>query len=156
MAIASPPHYRKKFQAGRKYIPNLFRGIDLPEEIEQIAVFILWSPFPGRIRSPAISRFFRPAIVAKRETIVNSYRQAAGSHDVDGGGAGIIWDLAAEGPLVAAMLALLPIFGPARATANGDQAESAEGTPDGERRRFRDDSQVDRDIIGVMTIKLGV
>jgi hypothetical protein len=31
--------YRKKFEAGRKYIPSLFEGFTLPEEIEQIAVF---------------------------------------------------------------------------------------------------------------------
>lgn len=31
--------YRKKFEAGRKYIPSLFEGFILPEEIEQIAVF---------------------------------------------------------------------------------------------------------------------
>lgn len=30
--------YKKKFKAGRKYIPKLFVGIELPEEIEQIAV----------------------------------------------------------------------------------------------------------------------
>src|SRR5256885_2791112 len=31
--------YRKKFEAGRKYIPSLFEGFTLPDEIEQIAVF---------------------------------------------------------------------------------------------------------------------
>lgn len=31
--------YRKKFEAGRKYIPTLFEGFTLPDEIEQIAVF---------------------------------------------------------------------------------------------------------------------
>lgn len=30
--------YTKKFKAGRKYIPKLFVSIELPEEIEQIAV----------------------------------------------------------------------------------------------------------------------
>lgn len=30
--------YGKKFEAGQKYIPQLFSGIDLPEEIEQIAL----------------------------------------------------------------------------------------------------------------------
>jgi len=30
--------YAKKFEAGRKYIPGIFAGIDLPTEIEQIAV----------------------------------------------------------------------------------------------------------------------
>ena len=30
--------YAKKFQAGRKYIPGLFNGLALPQEIEQIAI----------------------------------------------------------------------------------------------------------------------
>jgi hypothetical protein len=30
--------YTKKFEAGRKYIPGLFKGIDLPDDIEQIAL----------------------------------------------------------------------------------------------------------------------
>ncbi len=30
--------YTKKFEAGRKYIPALFEGIDLPNDIEQIAL----------------------------------------------------------------------------------------------------------------------
>jgi len=32
--------YRKKFDAGRKYIPMLFEGLSLPSEIEQIAIFV--------------------------------------------------------------------------------------------------------------------
>lgn len=31
--------YRKKFEAGRKYIPELFSGLEVPERIEQIALF---------------------------------------------------------------------------------------------------------------------
>ena len=30
--------YRRKFKAGRKYIPAMFKGFDVPSEIEQIAV----------------------------------------------------------------------------------------------------------------------
>jgi hypothetical protein len=30
--------YRKKFEAGRKYIPELFQGLCIPTQIEQIAV----------------------------------------------------------------------------------------------------------------------
>lgn len=30
--------YKRKFEAGRKYIPGLFEGIELPTEIEQIAL----------------------------------------------------------------------------------------------------------------------
>jgi hypothetical protein len=30
--------YVKKFEAGRKYIPTLFQGLDLPGDIEQIAI----------------------------------------------------------------------------------------------------------------------
>jgi hypothetical protein len=35
--------YRKKFDAGRKYIPGLFAGLDLPPNVDQIAVFIFGS-----------------------------------------------------------------------------------------------------------------
>jgi len=31
--------YKKKFDAGRKYIPEIFLGVDIPEHIEQIALF---------------------------------------------------------------------------------------------------------------------
>ena len=30
--------FKKKFQAGRKHIPDLFEGIELPDDIEQMAV----------------------------------------------------------------------------------------------------------------------
>ncbi len=32
--------YKKKFQAGKKYIPKLFKGIAIPDKIEQHAVFL--------------------------------------------------------------------------------------------------------------------
>src|SRR5229473_5407299 len=32
--------YHKKFEAGRKYIPEIFSGVDLPATIEQIALFV--------------------------------------------------------------------------------------------------------------------
>ena len=32
--------YAKKFEAGRKHIPNLFAGFNLPTEIEQIGLFL--------------------------------------------------------------------------------------------------------------------
>jgi len=35
--------YAKKFETGRKYIPELFAGIEVPAEIEQIALFGLGS-----------------------------------------------------------------------------------------------------------------
>lgn len=35
--------YRKKFDAGRKHIPELFAGLPIPDEIEQIALFIFGS-----------------------------------------------------------------------------------------------------------------
>jgi len=35
--------YKKKFAAGRKYIPALFEGLDVPSKIDQIAVFICGS-----------------------------------------------------------------------------------------------------------------
>jgi len=33
--------YRKKFRAGRKYIPELFTGLDIAKNIRQVAVFIM-------------------------------------------------------------------------------------------------------------------
>ena len=35
--------YKKKFAAGRKHIPKLFDGVEVPEKIEQIAVFVFAS-----------------------------------------------------------------------------------------------------------------
>ena len=35
--------YQKKFDIGRKYIPQLFQGIELPTQIEQIAVLVFAS-----------------------------------------------------------------------------------------------------------------
>ena len=35
--------YSKKFEAGRKYIPQLFVGIEIPDHIQQIALFGLGS-----------------------------------------------------------------------------------------------------------------
>lgn len=35
--------YKKKFEAGRKHIPQLFKGLNLPDEIEQIAVLVFAS-----------------------------------------------------------------------------------------------------------------
>jgi len=42
--------FRKKFDAGRKHIPSLFPGVELPERIEQIAVFASAS----RINHPTV------------------------------------------------------------------------------------------------------
>jgi hypothetical protein len=35
--------FKKKFEAGRKYIPDLFDGFDLPPDIEQIALLVFAS-----------------------------------------------------------------------------------------------------------------
>jgi hypothetical protein len=35
--------FRKKFEAGRKYIPDLFDGFELPPDIEQIAILVFAS-----------------------------------------------------------------------------------------------------------------
>ncbi|MFP4642075.1 MAG: hypothetical protein ACOC7P_00370 [Chloroflexota bacterium] len=35
--------FRKKFELGKKYIPELFRGIEMPGQIEQIALFVFGS-----------------------------------------------------------------------------------------------------------------
>src|SRR5207244_1205053 len=44
--------YRKKFEAGRKYIPGLFKGLKVPDTIEQEAVFVFaattnWTKLAG-------------------------------------------------------------------------------------------------------------
>lgn len=35
--------FKKKFDAGKKHIPNLFNGLDIPTEIDQIAVLVFAS-----------------------------------------------------------------------------------------------------------------
>ena len=35
--------YNRKFEAGRKYIPDLFKGLEIPTNIEQIAVLVFAS-----------------------------------------------------------------------------------------------------------------
>jgi hypothetical protein len=35
--------YTKKFEAGRKYIPQLFKGFDVPNNIDQVAVLVFAS-----------------------------------------------------------------------------------------------------------------
>lgn len=42
--------FKKKFDAGLKYIPGLFPGLDLPEKIEQIAIFA----FASRTNHPTL------------------------------------------------------------------------------------------------------
>lgn len=42
--------YRKKFEAGRKYIPGLFPGFDVPQEIEQIAILV----FASKVNHPTL------------------------------------------------------------------------------------------------------
>ena len=43
--------FRKKFDAGLKYIPGLFPGLDLPEDIEQTAIFA----FASRTNHPTLA-----------------------------------------------------------------------------------------------------
>lgn len=35
--------YQKKFEAGKKYIPQIFSGLEIPTEIDQIALFLFAS-----------------------------------------------------------------------------------------------------------------
>jgi len=35
--------FKKKFDAGRKHIPHLFSGLDIPTEIDQVAVLVFAS-----------------------------------------------------------------------------------------------------------------
>jgi hypothetical protein len=41
--IEREKRFKKKFDAGKKYIPELFKGFDIPTDIEQIAVLIFAS-----------------------------------------------------------------------------------------------------------------
>jgi hypothetical protein len=43
--------YQRKFEAGRKHIPTLFAGIDVPKDIEQIALFGLGS----KVNNPTLA-----------------------------------------------------------------------------------------------------
>ena len=42
--------FRKKFDAGRKYIPGLFPGLKLPDEIEQIVILV----FASKVNHPTL------------------------------------------------------------------------------------------------------
>ncbi len=35
--------YKQKFNAGKKYIPQLFKGFAIPDEVEQLAIFVFGS-----------------------------------------------------------------------------------------------------------------
>jgi hypothetical protein len=41
--------YAKKFEAGRKHIPALFEGLDLPAEVDQIALFGFGGKGPNKV-----------------------------------------------------------------------------------------------------------
>ncbi|MBE0586317.1 MAG: hypothetical protein IH612_21455, partial [Desulfofustis sp.] len=41
--IRREERFGKKFELGRKYIPKLFSGIEMPDHIEQIALFVFGS-----------------------------------------------------------------------------------------------------------------
>lgn len=40
---AREARFKRKFEAGRRYIPAVFRGLDVPSEIEQVAVLMFAS-----------------------------------------------------------------------------------------------------------------
>lgn len=42
--------FRRKFEAGRKHIPDLFPGFQLPQEIEQIAILL----FASKVNHPTL------------------------------------------------------------------------------------------------------
>jgi hypothetical protein len=42
--------FRKKFEAGRHHIPDLFPGLDLPQEIEQLAILA----FASKVNHPTL------------------------------------------------------------------------------------------------------
>jgi hypothetical protein len=85
--------YAKKFRAGREHIPLLFHGLDVPVEIDQIALFIFGSTrkrtqigggrillideFLNEIRSDLSSRPVERAAVPEQYIILRSLQFAA-------------------------------------------------------------------------------
>jgi hypothetical protein len=68
--------YCKKFAAGRRYIPDLFRGLKLPSEVKQIALFVYGGginrTFVGGGRVIFIKQFMREVLEKLRTRPVSS------------------------------------------------------------------------------------
>ena len=78
--------FKKKFDAGKKYIPALFRGLKIPKEIDQVAVFVFATKNPY----PSLRKLDRFLVVAvsvaccsgespqAESNIIRQIRQATG------------------------------------------------------------------------------
>ncbi|MBM4337526.1 MAG: hypothetical protein FJ108_16690 [Deltaproteobacteria bacterium] len=62
--------YAKKFAAGRKYIPALFDGVDVPSEIDQIGLFVYGGGESGRPLSGGRVLFARDFLIEIRSGLV--------------------------------------------------------------------------------------
>lgn len=94
--------FAKKFAAGRKHIPGLFTGMDLPDEIEQVALLVygssvrrktlaggrlvsMWD-LMAEIRAAMASRPIERAAVPEGYPTLRALQWAAYYWDVDPGG----------------------------------------------------------------------
>ncbi len=68
--------FKKKFSAGRKYIPEIFKGLDIPKEIEQICLLGFGSntnhPTLAGGRVVTISEFLSDIVMKIAETSIHS------------------------------------------------------------------------------------
>ena len=68
--------YEKKFAAGRKYIPSLFEGMDIPDDIEQIALLVFASkknhPTLGGGRVMILDEFLDQILKGLANTAIDS------------------------------------------------------------------------------------
>lgn len=85
--------YKKKFEAGRRYIPGLFVGLDVPTRIEQVAIFLFARkeppasigggsvvPFPqfmSEILSAVRSRSLNSAMIPEQFSLLRTLQFAA-------------------------------------------------------------------------------
>jgi hypothetical protein len=67
--------YTKKFEAGRKYIPELFDGIDIPKHIEQIALFGLASKANNSMLAGGLVWLVSDLLLQITKTLRNEYNK---------------------------------------------------------------------------------
>ena len=89
--------FKKKFDAGRRFIPSLFKGLDIPKEIEQIALLVfaskknrdtigggrivLMSEFLSEVFSLLVSKSIYSRAISEQFTILRSLQFVAEYRD---------------------------------------------------------------------------
>lgn len=67
--------FKKKFSAGRKYIPSIFEGLDIPKEIEQVCLLGFGSnvnhPILGGGRVVTVAEFLEEIMNGIKDTHIN-------------------------------------------------------------------------------------